>query len=167
MSAQGTTNTLGWGFYPVGDTYSLTPKWSELHACTGTTCKCTDPENSTLHICLADGVDWGITLDLVDLGTDLTTDTDDAPPTTFDRAVVRVTRPFGWAMPSDLIGVAPISIVGQPGVWSGSLSITIPSSSQAFFDTDTEYTYSIDAWIGDQVPAFPVRVMMGTIVRRL
>lgn len=166
MSAQGTSTTLGWGFYPAGDIYSLTPKWEELHACTGSTCKCSDPENSTLHICLADGVDWGLTLDLVDLGTNVDSALDDAPPTTFTRADVRIWRNFGWSIPQDSIGVSPISLDGQPGVWSGSVTVSIPAANHQRFELNTEYHYSIDVWIGDTGIPFPVRVMMGTIVRR-
>ena len=157
MSVQGSHGTSSWAFWPVGDRYSLTPKFNERHTDTDSTVRPQDEKNRLDLVGDYTASAVTFTVELRDMADPKNPVVPSEQPTVYATAE----KVEGWI---DSAIVPHDMLLDDFGVWTGDILFTVTT---------------LKGWLGHSVPVkltidveFPtdaperIRVGYGSLVLR-
>jgi len=161
MSAQSPYGISSWAFWPVGDRYSLTPKWEESHTDYDSTVRPQDEPNR-LELVGDHGVaatDIYFTLML----RDMTDPKDPIVPTEEPTIIAWMEKAEGWVseftMPYELVQE------GDPLAWNGDVKFDFTQPMKDWVGYEQPVRLTIDAEFPSDAPE-RIRVGYGSLVLR-
>lgn len=158
MSVQSPYGTSSWAFWPVGDRYSLTPKFEEKYADTDSTVRPQDEKNRLNLV-----GDWRastvtFTMEL----RDMTDPKNPVVPSEQPAIFAELEKLEGWI---DTLALTPEFLLDAEMVWTGDLKFTLDSDTRAWIGHSTPVKITVDAEFPTDAPE-RIRVGYGTIVLR-
>ena len=150
------------GIWPVGDIYSLTPKWSEWHAPQGITCSCKSEKYIVQNQCADYGMPWAVDITLTDLGADLKSAADDVPLTGYVRTESWLKKDWGWGI-EYAFDAEPV--LDDADVWTGVVHLSLPIELHSQLGVNVPWTFQVrvvlEGTVGDPTTQYVVRVLAG------
>ena len=160
MSVQSPYGISSWAFWPVGDRYSLTPKFGEKYADTDSTVRPQDEKNRLELV-----GDWGasavsFTMEL----RDMTDPNNPVVPSEQPTITAEIVKLNGW-MDSRVLTPEFIMDEEDPPAWSGDLKFVLSQPVRDWMSHSTPHGITVDAEFPTDAPE-RIRVGYGTIVLR-
>jgi hypothetical protein len=148
-----------WGFYPVGDVYSVVPKWEESHAVTAEVIYDDDAPHAYALVCDLGEIEASFTVEMRDM-----TDPDNpVPPADTAEVTSTAWRMEGWQEERPLVSTL---VLDDVGVWTGDIKTVIPLDVRQWIGLQQCAKFSVDVVLSDE-PDRAYRMAYGTVgVRR-
>lgn len=158
MSVQSPYGTSSWAFWPVGDRYSLTPKFEEKYADTDSTVRPQDEKNRLDLV-----GDWTassvfFTMEL----RDMTDPKNPVVPAEQPAIYATLEKLEGWI---DSKALTPEFILDELSAWTGDIKFTLDDPTRAWIGHSKPVKITIDAEFPTDAPE-RIRVGYGTLVLR-
>ena len=148
-----------WGWYPVGDVYSVTPKWSESHAVTGDVIYDADaPDHAYDFVFDIAAAESSFTFSMMD-----TTDPDNPVPMAETAEVTSaVWQLEGW---QETRALEPTILLDDADLWTGEVKTVVPLDVREWIGLHQVAKFNVDVILPDE-PDRPYRMAYGTIAVR-
>lgn len=152
------------GFYPIGEVYSVIPKWDEWHSVTQWVANPLDAPNRYSIIGSFEDDVVSFTLSLRD-----TTDEDNPVPPSVDVTVAnRVWLQDGFVdergFDIEPVMTEPLTLDEEP-VWTGDIRVVMSRALRTWLGVQRPARFSIDVIFSDDLET-TVRIAYGTLVLR-
>lgn len=158
MSVQSPYGTSSWAFWPVGDRYSLTPKYEERYVDFDSTVRPQDEKNRLELVGDYGASEVFFTMELRDMTDPKNPIVPSEQPTIF----ATVEKLEGWV---DSRSLTPEFLLDDEDVWTGDLKFTLDDATRAWIGSGTPAKITVDAEFPTDAPE-RIRVGHGTLVLR-
>lgn len=158
MSVQSPYGTSSWAFWPIGDRYSLTPKFEEKYADTDSTVRPQDEDNRLSLVGDFGTTEVSFTMELRDVSDPKNPAIPDEQPTI--TAVLEKLE--GWVDSRDL---TPEFLLDEFSAWTGDVKLTLDRDTMDWVGRDKPVKIYVDAAFATAAPD-RIRIGYGYIVLR-
>lgn len=160
MSVQSPYGISSWAFWPVGDRYSLTPKFEEKYADTDSTVRPQDEKNRLDLVGDFGASAVSFTMEL----RDMTDPKNPIVPSEIPTITAIAEKIQGWI---DSRTLTPEFLMDEedPPAWTGDVKFTLDDATRAWMGHSEPVKLTIDAEFPTDAPE-RIRVGYGTIVLR-
>jgi hypothetical protein len=146
-----------WGFFPVGDVYSVVPKWEEWHSVTSNVVYDDDAPNYYAIIADLEAPETNFVITMMD-----TTDPDNpVPPAPSATVQATVWQMEGWQEERLLT----TTLVMNGNTWNGDIKVVIPLAIREWIGLHQCAKFNVDVTLSTE-PDRPYRMAYGTVAVR-